>query len=371
MRILRLRRIGQIAFLAAGLLLPALPALWMLAEPPRAVSEREGRSLAAWPGLPADWAGLRAWPTSAATWLQDHLGGRDRLLAVMSRLRRALREPGGSDVVFGEGEWLFYRTSARLQLAAGRAWLDQGQRSRVQRLFADWQDMADAAGVSLVILLAPDKESVETAHLPWWARRFDSAPAMRGLLEDLRGDPRLTVVDLRPLLAGDDSGRARYWPYDTHWTIWSGYLAYRALLDLLEPRWSGVEPLQGELISWISMPYVQDLWRMLGEEPDPERQVTDQPWPRQFQAKVTQLPDGVEISERPDLRGPRVMLTGDSFRNALRPWLAESLPMLVDFPIRSSVRLPDALRAHPVDLLVVVLVERDLYREMVDHLIGK
>ncbi len=363
-----LRRIGQAAFLTAGLLLLAAPAFWMLTEPPRASSEREGRSLAAWPVAPADWAGLRAWPASAGTWLQDHLGGRDRLLAAMASLRRTLREPGGTDIVFGAGEWLYYARGARLEMAAGRSWLDADHRARVRLLLSYWQDAAKAAGIPLVVLLAPDKETIETSALPWWARRFDTAPATRRLLEELRDEGGFTVIDLRPLLAEDRSGHPRYWPYDTHWTIWSGYLASRALLEALEPRWPGARPLRDDQISWISMPYLQDLWRMLGEETDPERQVTDQPWPKRFQAEVTKLPDGISISRRPDLQGPRVVLSGDSFRNALKPWLEESLPTLIDVPLEPPSRLPAALIAHPGDVLVMVLVERDLHPSSIDRL---
>ncbi len=371
MGVRRLRRIGQVAFLAAGLLLLALPALWMLAEPPRAVSEREGRALAAWPDLPADWAGLRAWPAAAGAWLQDHLGGRDRLLAAMATLRRTLREPGGTDIVFGAGEWLFYARAARLEMAAGRSWLDAAHRRHVRQLLGYWRDAAAAAGMPLVVVLAPDKESIEAAELPWWARRFDTAPATRRLLAELQAEGGFTVIDLRPLLAGDRSGRPRYWPYDTHWTIWSGYLAAGALLETLAPRWPGARLPQGDEISWISMPYVQDLWRMLGEETDAEREVPDQPWPRRFQAAITTLPDGITINQRPDLRGPRVVLSGDSFRNALKPWLQESLPALIDVPLEPPSRLPAALIAHPGDVLVMVLVERDLHPASIDRLMAR
>jgi hypothetical protein len=371
MRLRRLRRNGQKAFLVAGLLLLALPALWMLTEPPRAVSERENRSLAPWPQAPTGWQALRDWPVAAGAWLQDHLGGRDRLLAAMAWLRRTLREPGGTDVVFGAGEWLYYARAARLEMAAGRSWLDAAHRRRVRQLLDDWRDAAAAAGMPLVVLLAPDKESIETAALPWWARRFNTAPATRRLVDELRDEGGFTVIDLRPLLAGDDSGRARYWPYDTHWTIWSGYLAAGALLETLAPHWPGARLLQGDQISWISMPYVQDLWRMLGEAPDPAREVTDQPWPRRFQATMTKLPDGITISQRPDLQGPRVVLSGDSFRNALKPWLEESLPSLIDVPLEPPSRLPGALLAHPGDVLVVVLVERDLHPDSIGRLIGR
>lgn len=353
-------RVPQRLFLVAALLLLALPVLKMLAEDPRARSEREGRTLADWPPPPASLAALRAWPGAAESWLQDHLGGRDRLLGAMAALRSLLREPGSAPVVFGQGEWLFFTHAARMRLAQGLPWLDQTQREAARRLMRRWAEVAAGAGLPLIILLAPDKETIEVERLPWWARRFDSTPGLAVLLEELRAADGLTVIDLRPLLVAGAAGRQLYWPYDTHWTHSAGYLAYRALHEVMRRRWPDLVPLPEVALSRVALPYSQDLWRMLGHAEDPDRRLEPQPWPAQPRASDTALAGGLRIRERPDLTGLRVILYGDSFAGTLEPWLAETLPRLVMAPIGPASDLAALLRAQPADLLVVVLVERNL-----------
>lgn len=355
----RLGRLGQRSFLLLALALLALPALGMLGEPPRTLSEREGRRLADWPPAPESLAALRAWPAAAEAWLQDRLGGRDWLLGRMAALRSLLREPGSAPVVFGQGEWLFFTHAARIRLAGGLPWLDQTQREAVRRLMRRWAELSERAGLPLIVLLAPDKETIEVERLPWWARRFDSTPGLAMLLEELREEDGLTVIDLRPPLAAA-ADRQLYWPYDTHWTHSAGYLAYRALHEVMHRRWPDLVPLPEEALGWVALPYSQDLWRMLGHAEDPDRRLQPQPWPAQPRASNTELAGGLRIRERPDLTGLRVILYGDSFAGTLEPWLAETLPRLIMAPMGPASGLAALLRDQPADLLVVVLVERNL-----------
>src|SRR5690606_5784760 len=151
-----MRRAASSLFLAAALLLLALPGLPTLLQPARDISELEARRLAPPPGRPDGIAGLRSWPAAAEAWLQDHLAGRDWLLGRFAQLRYLLQEPAGSEVVFGQGRVLFLRSSHRLATAAGWS-LDAAAREMMAALFAGWTRAAAAAGVPLLVVLVPDK----------------------------------------------------------------------------------------------------------------------------------------------------------------------------------------------------------------------
>lgn len=357
------RRSWQAAFLAAALLLLALPGLMTLLKPSASSGDSERRQLADWPAAPTDWRTLRAWPGAAEGWFKDHLGWRPRLLSLAADLRLGLREPGPTNVVFGRDDWLFLRGSARLRLALGSLPAGGAVPDAVLPLFTQWIAVIRAAGASPLILIVPDKETLQAALLPWWARRFDSEPQLDRLLAALRSEVCDCVLDLRAALRAGDGSRALYWPRDTHWTPYGAYLGYRALTERLGPAWPGLTTVEDAAVAWGPASRDQDLWRLLGFTTPLRLTLPDQPAPASPRALV-EAEGGEETllrSHRPDLAGPRLLVIGDSFRHALTPWLAESVGTLASSHLPRPGALARLLAAYPSDLVVIVLVERNLY----------
>jgi alginate O-acetyltransferase complex protein AlgJ len=355
-------RLPQRLFLVAALLLLALPGLLTLILPPRAVSELEARRLAAWPSPPDDLEALRAWPAAAEAWLQDHLGGRNQLLGAMARLRFLLREPGGTQVVFGRAGALFLARSARLELAAGQPVLDAPLRQAMTRVLELWAAAAATAGVPLLVVVVPDKETLHPDRLPWWGRRFNNEPRLDAFLAELAAAGRVEALDLRPALRAAAPGRATYLLEDTHWTDYGAYLGYRALIARLAADWPGLRALEGDAVAWRSQPSTQELRRMLGLPPSADAAIADQPVPAAPRARQLSPPGDLNrfVSELPGAPGPRLLLVGDSYRLALLPWLAESFPALTATGLVAPSGLAELLRDYPSDLVVIELVERNL-----------
>ena len=363
-------RVPQRLFLVVALLLLASPGLLTLAAPSRSVSALEGRRLAAWPAPPLDGAALRAWPGAVEAWLQDHLGGRDAVLGLMARLRFLLREPGETYVVFGTAGALFLATSARLALAAGHPVLNAPQRHAMTRVLEAWTAAAAAAGLPLLVLLVPDKETLLSTHLPWWGRRFDSEPPLDAFLAELAAAGRVAVLDLRPALRAAPPDRATYLLEDTHWTGYGAYLGYRALMQRLAADWPALRTLAGDAVAWRPTTGHQELRRLLGLSATADAAIVEEPVPATPRARHLSPPGEVELfrSERADTPGPRLLFIGDSYRYALLIWLAESFPALTATGLTSASGLAELLRRHPSDLVVIELVERNLYIDPVHRL---
>ncbi len=150
---------------------------------------------------------------------------------------------GGEKALIGRDGWLFYRPGLDAMLA--RKLPEESSTNDPVAAIVAWRDALAARGIHLLVVPAPNKESVYPDQLTrrMAARRGVMAPATRDLLTRLKS-AQVECVDLFALFAEArsntaPSGRAPlYLQQDSHWSPAGVALAAKAVAQrLLELGW--------------------------------------------------------------------------------------------------------------------------------------
>lgn len=363
----RFARIGAWAF--AGLL--ALPLLGHALSPPREISALENRTLANPPAL-ADAAGdWPSFPGRVSEWLEDRFGFRDQLLSFFVALDRRLQIGAERLAVRGDDGWLFLTNADSLLSHQGRLPFRPGEADAWLARAAEIAASAEAAGARFVVLVPPDKQTVYPERLSAYPRQLANETRLE-TLERLA--PERGIAFVSPLAALQDakSQGEVYFKTDTHWAPLGAFVAYSALIDALREMGAPVEALEEERIDWtIRDDYVGDLYGILGEangapesylaasiaEPAPVREIAALPslsWEGFESRRIVMEPRG----------RPSVLVLGDSFSDALLPFLQESFDEVTFAHHRLGGFPPEAIEAGAYDVVVLEIVERFLNRPL-------
>ena len=202
------------------------------------LERRPRRSLAApsW-----DRRALTAHLGSIEGWASDRMPWRDSLLRARAAWLGLLGMPLDPDaVVVGRDGWLFFGDGVGRGIAQyrGIATLDAARLSDLVSYLRSLREVADAAGIPCVVVIAPDKHAAYPEFLPAYLAGRGHGPADQLMAAMGDGD----VLDLRPVMleAKRTSGLRLYYRNDSHWNEFGAYLAYRAIMA----RIPGAEPAE-------------------------------------------------------------------------------------------------------------------------------
>ena len=149
-------RKAQIVFIAAALLLMALPCVLMPFV--RGETGAENRLPAPWPALKdADGWNLD-FPSEYEAWLRDHVALRGRWISCYARALRALGASSEVQVILGRGDWLFFRET--LDDYTGAQPLTDAEIDRLALTLDTVDAGLRAQGSRLILAVVPNKASV-------------------------------------------------------------------------------------------------------------------------------------------------------------------------------------------------------------------
>jgi hypothetical protein len=332
----------------------------------------EKRALATRPALPRTLAQARAFPKAFDAYVHDRFPPRAQLIAGLNYLRYRLGYSGAPRVIVGRHGWLFYDNDSHLGYPPAstpltaidlEVWLD---------VFQARERWLAQRGIAYAVLIVPAKESVYPANLPDWSRRArgkadgSDQDAIRRKLHaaGIAVASERDVIDLRPAFADAiRAGQTLYTAFDTHWNGYGAYLGYKALLQRLSPRFPELQarPLQAFPIDRHSGT-PRDLAFMLGIAalPNPDYAQFDSP-PAPSPARVRYLGPRRDWTQArvvtTGFTGPRLLLTMDSFSNALLPFLVPHFSEIVIAHNQDGYFRQDLIaRFHP-DIVVLEVVE--------------
>lgn len=261
--------------LVAGFLLALLaPAIDVLARPVdvRSVEYFENRASRPWPEAPTSLATLNAWPDAFDAWQGDRFGLRDRLMRWRSIVRLeafGVSPHPAADV--GKDGWWFLSTEPFRSDHRGVLRLDPAELANTARNVESWRTTLEQRGVQLVLVIAPDKDSIYLDKLPdsW---RSHGPTRCDQWLAYMRENTKLRILDLRPALRAavehDRPGDELYFRLGSHWYGRGAYIAYVETVKELARGLPGMEPLpldslvvrEGPDDSWAQLAYVPDLF---------------------------------------------------------------------------------------------------------------
>lgn len=336
----------------------------------RAPGLDENRRLAEAPPLPGRPGELDAFRTAVDAWVADRFPARPHLIGALNHLKMRLGVSGSPRVIVGRDGWLFYDDTTHLGPARGLPPLTDAQARAWLAGLAGRTEALAARGVPYVVISAPDKEIVYPQHGPrWYAGPDPNRPAaMLARLAHASGAG--AVLRLEEAMARPARwGLKLYEPYDTHWTGLGAYIGYAELMRELQRRGIGEGPRPLESFTDVRTDdpnKPRNLALMLGvaghvaidypELEDPAVQRT---------LRTTWLTDrhdwtAPHVVDTGQAGRPVLMMTMDSFSNALLPFLYPHFSRIVLAHNQEGSWRQDLIDRFRPDVVVLEVVENGL-----------
>lgn len=330
----------------------------------------ENRILAAPPAPPRSAADLTAFRKATDTWVADHFPPRTQLIAGLNALRLQLGVSGSSRVIVGRGGWLFYddtthlgggRGEPRLSDAAAQAWLE-GLAGRTEAMRAE--------GRAYVVLATPLKETIYPEFAPEWFRLDENRAAVRlSRLARLSGAGDV-VYPHAEIARQARWGLKVYSRHDTHWTDLGAYYGYAAFMRNLQDRGlaEGPRPLESfaPVVGVSDGALPRDLALMLGVASfvDVDYPLLEDPAPPPG-LKITYLTSkldwtGPRLIETGQVGKPTLLMTVDSFSNAMLPFLYGHFSRIITAHNQDGVWRPDLIARFQPDIVALEILEGSL-----------
>ena len=321
----------------------------------------EKRALAQFPHLKSFPGGLKEYIAGLEACFDDHFGCRNQLIRWHINWQlKFLRATGGSGpiVIIGSDNWLFYAQNQMVEHYRGvRQFTPQNLRDW-QELLEHRRDWLAQRGIKYVFVIAPDKHSIYSEHLPFRMTKAHPETKLDQFYTYMRDHSTVEVVDLRPALLDACRIAPTYLKTDTHWNAFGGFVACREIAKKL-----GLEPLS--LDSFELKKIGQDggdLAGMLGVKMIEENAISLTP-----KTNLSSLELSASLAKNPDYRGPsfannpRVKVAAlvfcDSFGFALMPFLDCQFDKAVCLR-RQELDAKSIEREKP-DVVISEIVERE------------
>jgi hypothetical protein len=330
----------------------------------------ENRTLAkAPPALPDSWGGLTAYRRAMDAYVADHFPPRALLIGGLNRLRLLIGASGSPRVVVGRDGWLFDDDENHMGAARGVPPLSDAEAQAWLATLAGRTEALAAQGKAYVVLSPPMKAAVYPQMAPAWFRLDANRPAVT-LARLSRAAHAGAVLYLHDALAQQAAwGLKTYAAHDTHWTGLGAYLGYAAFLRELQAqgRTDGPWPLEAfreVRIGEVNKP--RNLALMLGVA-----SFVHVDYPELADPLGEDTVQTTYLSARHDWTAPHVIDTGqtgkpvllitvDSFSNALVPFLYSHFSRIVVSHVDDGAWRPDLVARFNPDVVALEVVESGL-----------
>jgi hypothetical protein len=352
-----------------GLTLLSLSAGFLAPLVLKAPDLEEKRALADFPAWPRRPAELAAFRKDMDAYVADRFPARPYLIAGLNALRSPFGVSGSERVVIGREGWLFFDNGTHLGAARNDPALSPAEVTSILTTLAGRTEAAAAKGARYLVLIPPQKETVYPQMGPAWYRGPD--PARPGAML-----PRLAEASQagEVLYLHDALARQTHWglktfsPLDTHWTGLGAYEGYATLMRRLQALGltDGPRPLT-DFREAHPAPYdPHDLAQMLGGG---GRARIDYP---QFSDPAADLAmkttwltanqtwTGAQVIDTGQVGKPVVLITRDSFSNALLPFLYSHFSRLILAHNQDGAWREDLIDRFKPDLVILEVVESGL-----------
>jgi len=308
-------------------------------------------------------------PQATDKYLNDHFAQRNRLIHYFYHIRlNVLKETVFPSVVVGDNDWLYYTDERNMEDFQHSSEFTEKQLSQISKNLESMSHHLRKNHIHLVVAVAPNKETIYPENVPDYIPRVEGESRLDQLMNYLKANGKIEVLDLRPALLSARKAYPVYYRTDTHWNSIGAYYAYQAIMDQIQQTFSQVKakPLQdfnfepsvwsGDLANFLTMRNI--LFEQTSELTPkfiPRSKTIIQNHPNRFEGTR-------EIS---DSNLPRAVLIHDSFGLALIPFLAEHFQRITNqfapysfqpIPLMS----PKLIEEEKPNIVIFIITERYL-----------
>lgn len=288
------------------------------------------------------------------TWIQEHIGFRNQMISVNSRLRTGLFGQGATDdIVVGKEDWLFYYESVddylHVPTITGR---NAANAAHTAALF---QAYAREQGSEFLLAFLPNKNTVYGEYMPYYyAPRQGEAGSRELFLAALQAEG-VNFVDLLPAMQEAAKKGQIYQKQDSHWTYEGALYGYRAIMEA-----SGLayEPFEGMTFTKEENWPADLAIYLYGEGAQPDVQAyPDYTFTYGYKSRTTAV-DALSLETYSAGGQGSLVIYRDSFLNTMQAYVAQSFEKAYfsrALPYQGSL-----IGRQQADLTILQITERSL-----------
>ena len=242
-----------LCFLAA-LVLPSVPLLWS--------HGLEGSSLP----MPKDEtspAPIAAYERFNESFSSNYYGRMLLVRAYLNIMANWLGDSPHSQTASGSCGWLFYTGSNEVLCCKHVQFTHDELAKWVGQIRANGV-CCRRLGIHYIFVVAPDKHTIYPEYLP----KNLSAPSTKSrldqLMDALKTEPGLEVVDLRPVLARAKKSQQVYYKTDSHWNPAGAFAAYQAIQSRVSCWYPNATPVPFREYRLSDVNFSGDLASLMG-----------------------------------------------------------------------------------------------------------
>ena len=349
---------GMMRFFLIAFFLVILFPLWgCLFSRPEASPPEENQAAAEWSSS----GSLRDRIGRLADDFSDHLAFRRSVNYAVLHANLLLGESPHPLVVPGTDGWLFYVTGTE-DFRTGVIVEPDSLRDLYEAQQATADTLA-AAGVDYRVLIVPDKSTVYFQYLPLNRRLGEEMTMMDQMVKAPGAKYSFRFTDVRgALIYASQEGLQQYYRTDANWNSNGAWSAYQVLIDSLLKDHPSIRRLTREDLEQSIETYSGDLADMIGQ-----RGIITETF------ACLSIRDTTSAEKKNDESGftayvndaipdaPSLLFIGDSFGDALLPYLRESFSKVCVLS-NDGVSIASLGDLSRFDILVYELVERNRAR---------
>jgi hypothetical protein len=338
-------------------------------------SDTEKRVLASFPEAPSDFKTLLRFPKTFEDFYNDHFGFREVLIYRYHReMKKRFGQSGVPDVIAGRDGWYFYAGNLLLDDFRGLLPLTQQQLISWKKNLVRKRDWLAKQGIHYLFLIVPEKQTVYPEYLPDYFQKAKGTTRVEQLMEYLKQDRDVEILDLRPGLLNAKSKGRLYHKTDTHWNDYGAFVGYKEMMDKIS-QWFPKEQFKFDFYFHDTMTErpAGDLAKMLGLQ-ETMKEMCPLLKERHFCAQPMELKLKIEDFSKmkepePFIKGCkdanlRALVFRDSFFEMVQPLFSENFQQIVYiwhyYDQKTVERMIDYFHPH---LVVEERVERFCFRD--------
>lgn len=253
---------------------------------------------------------------------------------------KSMKTIGNRPVILGKDGWMFYTGDRAMEQYLGLRPFSQDQLREFAMILNGRKEYLEKRNIRYLFIVAPSKESIYPEFLPVVSGTRSVTP-LDQLIDYLRANSSVEVLDLREELRAAKRIRQVYQKTDTHWNDFGAYIANRTIVRELSKMFPSIAAMPNPRYRFTVKNCAKgDLAVMIGMKEEPregcvsladENSFYSKRAPidlfyREYKFNDTIAPDPklvALIMERRDSTLPRAVVFRDSFSFYLVPFLSE------------------------------------------------
>ncbi|MBE5766947.1 MAG: hypothetical protein E7335_07280 [Clostridiales bacterium] len=289
-------------------------------------------------------------------WIDEEIGFRSAFITAYGTIcERLFHTSGNNQVLIGKDNMLFY--SETINDYTGTSPMTDAEITALAESLASLSESVEARGAHLIVLIAPNKNTVYPENMPYYISRGNGSSNRERFHKQLNA-LSVCYIDALPLL--QNAGFQTYYTTDTHWNPEGARLAYCAIMDQISQWYPDIAYNDYADAPRTENSHFGDLAKMY-KPVTSSREVTsvvDVGSPYRFVRPMRSMDDMIIRTTSENNPQLNLFVLRDSFGEALFPYLASNAGSLT---YSRTLPYDDALaQSEEANVIILEIVERNL-----------